>query len=174
MLVVEMYPSEALHVTASDLENLKPVQDLVARCAAGDIDARRQLVEMGVLRTRGAPMGDYAEWLMEELFGLKRAPISNQKGWDAKDENERRYQIKARPRIRSGLSWDHNTLPDFDYLLAMVINEKTYDLLLLLCVSYEDFCDLCSGDRPLEDCRLRWNRQVRSDPRVNVIYSVPW
>ena len=119
-------------------------------------------------------MGDYAEWLMEYLFGLKRAPTSNQKGWDAQDEYGRRYQIKARPRIRSGLSWDHNTHPDFDYLLAMVLNEKTFDLLLLLCVSYQDFCDLCSGKRPLEDCRLRWTPQVRSDPRVKVIYSVPW
>ncbi len=52
-------------------------------------------MEMGVLRTRGGPLGDYAEWLMEYLFGLKRACASNQKGWDAKDEYGRRYQIKA-------------------------------------------------------------------------------
>ena len=165
-------PCTTLQVSAEALDRQTPVQDLVARCTRGDTDARSELVRIDVLRTKGGPMGDYAEWLMEHLFGLKRASVANQKGWGAKDEYERRYQIKARPRIRSGLSWDHNTYPDFDYLLAMELNEETFDLLLLLCVSYDDFCALCSG--PPQDCRLRWNQQVRSDPRVKTIYSVPW
>ncbi len=147
-------PRVDMQVIASDLNNCKPVQELVAKCARGDTGARNELVKMDVLRSRGGPMGDYAEWLIEQLFGFKRASVSNQESWDARDEYGRRYQIKARPRIPSGLSWDHNTQPDFDYLLAMVLNEATSDLVLLLCVSYEEFCGLCLGKKPLEDCRL--------------------
>ncbi len=170
----ERDPRVTLRATDNALNEQKPVQSLVAKCAHGDFDARSQLAGMGVLRTKDGPMGDCAEWLMEHLFGLKRAPIANQKGWDATDEYGRRYQIKARPRIRHSLSWDHNSNPDFDYLIAMVLNEETFDLLLLLCVSCQDFCDLCSGREHLKDCRLRWNHQVRTDPRVKVLYSVPW
>ena len=54
-----------------------------------------ELVSLGVVKTRNNPIGDYTEWLVRRRMGLRVAP-ANQKGYDAKDDSGKRYQIKGR------------------------------------------------------------------------------
>lgn len=53
------------------------------------------LRERDVLRTNNNPAGGYAEFLVEQKLGLRRAPNSAT-GYDALSPEGRRYQIKAR------------------------------------------------------------------------------
>lgn len=53
------------------------------------------LRERGIVRSANNPTGDLAEFLFCTAFGWTQAPNS-EKGYDAADENGKRYQIKGR------------------------------------------------------------------------------
>lgn len=55
----------------------------------------RELVRRGVVRTRNAPQGDYAELLVATAYGGELAPNS-EKSWDVRTSDGRRLQVKAR------------------------------------------------------------------------------
>lgn len=85
-----------------------------------------ELRKRQILKTVNNPVADYAELLACRAFTLTKAPNS-EKGYDAKDKNGKKYQIKAR-RIATGskptrfsairnLEENH-----FDFLLAIVFD----------------------------------------------------
>lgn len=87
-----------------------------------------ELCDRGVLRSVNNPVADYAEYLASKALGLTRAPLST-KGYDAIDQNGKRYEIKSRRLTRKSkptrfsairkLEEDH-----FDFLIAILFNEN--------------------------------------------------
>ena len=91
-----------------------------------------ELKNRGVVRSSNNPVGDYTEWLVASKLELKLQTNSTA-GYDAIDNQGRRYQIKGR-RMTSDKSpaqlgairnLDKN---DFDYLVA-VIFDPNYEIL---------------------------------------------
>jgi len=93
------------------------------RCFANILD---ELKERKVVRTRNNPVADYAEWLVTQQFRLS-LERSSKRGYDAIDQNGKRYQIKSRrldPTNKSKLlsvirNLDTN---EFDYLVGVLFN----------------------------------------------------
>ena len=93
------------------------------RCFANILD---ELKERKVVRTRNNPVADYAEWLVTQQLGLS-LERSSKRGYDAIDQNGKRYQIKSRrldPTNESKLlsvirNLDTN---EFDYLVGVLFN----------------------------------------------------
>jgi len=93
------------------------------RCFANILD---ELKERKVVRTRNNPVADYAEWLVTQQLGLS-LERSSKRGYDAIDQNTKRYQIKSRrldPTNESKLlsvirNLDTN---EFDYLVGVLFN----------------------------------------------------
>jgi hypothetical protein len=90
--------------------------------------AMRTLRTRGLIRTANTPVGDYAERICCERFGLSRFGFS-EKSLDAVDERGLRYQIKGRrftPENKSrqlGAIRELERTP-FDVLLAVFFNEE--------------------------------------------------
>lgn len=90
-----------------------------------------ELLKRKVIRTRNKPTGDYAEWLVANKLGYKLENNSKQ-GYDAVDENNIRYQIKARQICNTNKSRQLSVIRNledehFDYLIAVIFN-KNYTL----------------------------------------------
>ena len=87
----------------------------------------QELCNRKILRTTNNPTGDYAEWLVKEHLSLTLAP-SSEKGYDAKDTEGKKYQIKGRHLTAANPSMQLGTLrnlevPQFDYLIAVIFEE---------------------------------------------------
>lgn len=77
-----------------------------------------------VVRTKNNPVGDYAEWLVCKTFGWKLAGKSQQ-GYDAIDQENKTYQVKARRRTPDNKSVQLGTIRDlknkpFDFLIGII------------------------------------------------------
>ena len=75
-------------------ENMSKTEEEVKKLLQTHGDVIEKLVNLCVVKTRNNPIGDYTEWLVRRRMGLKEAP-SNQKEFDAVDDNGNRYQIKG-------------------------------------------------------------------------------
>ncbi|HST88065.1 MAG TPA: hypothetical protein VLJ14_06775, partial [Ktedonobacterales bacterium] len=154
-----------VHLTAAARDRLAQAQRLIHSYTA----ARQELKGLGVLRSERNLQGDYAEWLAAELLGLRLAASGVQKGYDATDDDGRRYQIKARivPDLRQHSSFNFRefdpTRKSFDVFLGVFLS-PTLDLLGLIRVSWEAVRDIGVG--PTHDFRFRWHGVVASDSRV--------
>jgi hypothetical protein len=100
------------------------VQDLLG--LSGKISD--ELRHREILRSSNNPTGDYGEWLFSKAFGWTLEGNSNA-GYDARDANNQRIQIKCRrvtQRNRSRLlSAIRNLNNDpFDVLAAVLLNEQ--------------------------------------------------
>ncbi|TKD51535.1 hypothetical protein [Sphingomonas baiyangensis] len=89
--------------------------------------AVEELRRRHVVRTGNAPLGDYAEHLFAKAFGWELT-VNSATGYDAKDNQGTRYQIKAR-RLRNNVAGERQLgvlrgLPDkaFDYLAAALFD----------------------------------------------------
>lgn len=87
-----------------------------------------ELKNREVVRTNNNPLGDYAEWLVNKTYGYQLEKNSKA-GFDAKDENGIRYQIKSRWERGSETKTGRelNVLRDyemnlFDYLIALIFD----------------------------------------------------
>ena len=54
-----------------------------------------ELRDLGVIRSKNNPVGDYGEFLAEKIFGLTRAP-KDSKGYDLIDNEGKKYQVETR------------------------------------------------------------------------------
>lgn len=66
-----------------------------------------------VIRSTNNPVADYAEFLICQALGLRRAPKST-KGYDATDKRGRRYEIKARRLTKENPSRQLSAIRDMD------------------------------------------------------------
>ncbi|MBU1447546.1 MAG: hypothetical protein KKF58_04470 [Gammaproteobacteria bacterium] len=87
-----------------------------------------ELKQRQVIRSKNNPTGDYAEWLVASKLGLVLEKNSA-KGFDARDLQGLRYQIKGR-RVTSGNKSTQLGVirdlegKDFDFLVAVVFDEN--------------------------------------------------
>ena len=121
------------------------------RCFANILD---ELKERKVVRTRNNPVADYAEWLVTQQLGLS-LERSSKRGYDAIDQNGKRYQIKSRrldPTNESRLlsvirNLDTN---EFDYLVGVLFNrdftvKEAYKIPHSVIREHARFCEHVNG-----------------------------
>ncbi len=87
-----------------------------------------ELKERKIIRTSNNPVGDFAEYLVAKKMDLKLA-VSSNAGYDAKDDEGVRYQIKCRritnhPRRRQLGVMRNLEKKDFDYLIALIFDNN--------------------------------------------------
>jgi len=110
--------------------NLKDMSSIELMNVYGKIIDELKL--RNVVRTYNSPVGDYAEWLVTQKMGYK-LEINSNKGYDAIDDEGRRYQIKSRWETEDTPSKKTRQLNvirnyescEFDYLI-MVIFDKHF------------------------------------------------
>ena len=132
----------------------------VNKIIAQYLNAKKQLKELGILRTDRALEGDLAEWLVAKQLNLKLADSNVQKGYDATDDDGKTYQIKS--RIVSDLSqytsFDIKNIDfDFDFLICVFFN-PTLEIIKLLNVPRKVVIEL--GTQNELSFRLRWNKST--------------
>ncbi len=109
---------------AADLSRLS-TRDLLRLYA----DILTALVERGVVRSRNAPAGDLAEYLVATAYCGELAPPS-EKSWDVRADG-RLLQVKAR-LIAAGDNKSHVYSPfrswDFDACVFLLLDAHTYEV----------------------------------------------
>ena len=93
------------------------------QCFADILD---ELKERKVVRTRNNPVADYAEWLLTQQLGLL-LERNSRRGYDATDQNGKRYQVKSRRLDRTNQSKQLSVIRnldanEFDYLVGILFN----------------------------------------------------
>lgn len=89
-----------------------------------------ELERRGVIRTRNAPLGDYAEHLAAQVYGGTLAPNSV-KSYDMTTPDGHRFQVKARtirPGMRAGAVFSQMRSWDFDFMLYLALDWETYEV----------------------------------------------
>jgi len=102
------------------------VPELLGRYAA----ILAELRDRGVVRTRNAPLGDYAEYLAEKVYRGTLEPNSV-KSYDLIDADGRRIQVKARtvgPDTGAGAVFSVFRSFDFDIAVLITFDSATYAL----------------------------------------------
>jgi hypothetical protein len=102
------------------------VPDLLGRYAA----ILQELRQRGVVRTRNAPLGDYAEYLAKRVYGGELA-ANSVKSYDLRAADGRRIQVKARaisPGARVAEVFSAFRSFDFDVAVLIAFDSSTYEL----------------------------------------------
>lgn len=117
------FRSEAAKRPLADVE----VTDLLSQYA----EILAELRARGVCRTGNAPLGDYAEYLAQSIYGGELA-ANSAKSYDLVDATGRRVQVKART-VSAGTSpsavFSVFRTFDFEAALFLVFDQATYELL---------------------------------------------
>ena len=97
-----------------------------------------ELHRRGVVRTKDNPLGGYTEWLVCKRLILQ-GERSSKKGFDAKDNQGTRYQIKG--RCSSDNSVQFSTIRKleehgFDFVIAIIFDED-YSVRLAVKIAYD-------------------------------------
>ena len=87
-----------------------------------------ELCDRGILRSVNNPAADYAEFLVTRALSLQPAPKSA-KGFDAKDNEGRKYEIKARRFTRMSRPTRFSAIRNleerrFDFLVVVLFDER--------------------------------------------------
>lgn len=104
-----------------------PTRDLLVRYGATLTELERR----GVVRTRNAPVGDYAEYLAAQVYGGTLAPNSV-KSYDLTTLDGARYQVKARtvrPGMKAGAAFSVIRSYDFDFMVYLALDWETYEVM---------------------------------------------
>ena len=101
-------------------------------------DILDELKNRRVVRTKNSPISDYAEWMVANNLGLKLMN-SSQAGYDAiKESDGTKFQIKCRSCDGRQLGVIRKLeLHDFDYLIAVIVDEK-YKILKVFQIPYNN------------------------------------
>ena len=86
------------------------------------LQSREGLEQLGILRTKRLLQADYSEWLVSQWLDLKLLENPVAKGFDARDSQGRKYQIKGRvvKTLGDNTSFDFKTLRNkFDFLVGV-------------------------------------------------------
>jgi hypothetical protein len=110
-------------MSSTDFSELTITELLAAHSAVLDELRKRE-----VIRSKNNPTGDYTEWLVSRKLGLT-LETNSAKGFDAKDSQGLRYQIKGRRVTPENKSTQLGVIrnldgKDFDFLVAVVFDEN--------------------------------------------------
>lgn len=100
------------------------IPDLLGRYAA----ILQELRDRGVVRTRNAPLGDYAEYLAAQVYGGELA-ANSVKSYDLLAADGRRVQVKARTvgsDTEAGAVFSAFRSFDFDVAVLITFESSTY------------------------------------------------
>ncbi len=114
-----------MEAARDDLSEMS-VPDLLGRYAA----ILAELRDRGVVRTRNAPLGDYAEHLAAKVYGGTLA-ANSVKSYDLRADDGRHIQVKARtvgPDTRAGAVFSAFRSFDFDVAVLLTFDSTTYAL----------------------------------------------
>ena len=121
---------------------------------------KNRLKESGVIRSEGKITAGYAEWFCSKKFGLELCD-RGEFGYDALSKYGERVQIKSRTGsdIDFRITFDGIRVDEFDYLLAVFINEETWMIDSIYKVPHDVVKDFLSNDQVR---RFEWRRESRS------------
>jgi hypothetical protein len=90
-------------------------------------DLLKELANRRIVRTTNNPVAGVGEYLVVNALGLKRAPQSN-KGYNATDKQNRRYEIKSRRLTQHNPSRMLSAIREcelghFEFLAGVLFNE---------------------------------------------------
>ena len=145
---------------------LELAQDII-KCY---LSARDALWKLGILRSERMLQGDFAEWMVSKMFGLKLPSNTVQAGFDAEDDSGRKYQIKSRivPESVEHTAFDITDIEaDFDFLICVFFTEQ-FVVKGILQVSREVVKEL--GSQTKKKFSFRWNRETSEDSRIKRLY----
>ena len=134
------------------------------------LQSRMGLEQLGILRTKRLLQADYSEWLVAEWLDLQLLDNPVAKGFDAKDSQGRKYQIKGRvvQALGDNTSFDFKTLRNkFDFLIGVLFS-PALRMLGLIRVDYEIVKELANKNRGRYSFRL--NQPALNDPRVEKLF----
>ncbi|WP_026374325.1 hypothetical protein [Agrococcus lahaulensis] len=103
-----------------------PTRELLVRYGATLTELERR----GVVRTRNAPVGDYAEYLAAHVYSASRMPNSV-KSYDLRGPDGTRYQVKTRtvrPGMKAGAAFSVIRSYDFDVMVYLALDWETYEV----------------------------------------------
>lgn len=127
------------------------------------LEARKGLENLGIVRTKRGIEGDYAEWAVAEKLKLELAENPVQKGFDAIDNDGKRYQIKSRLEDKN-TSFDikdiHSESARFDYLICVFLTPKNLEIARLIKLPYNFVVDNVNSNK--SSFRFRWNKDTQS------------
>lgn len=109
----------------TNMSNLKSMNELdLLRLYTELIE---ELCNREMTRSSNNPVADYAEKIVVECLGLRRAG-KEEKGYDARDKRGKKYQIKGRRITRHNKSRQLSVIRNldeklFDFLIAVVFDE---------------------------------------------------
>lgn len=90
-----------------------------------------ELVDRGVTRSRNAPVGDVAEFLVQRAYDGVLAPPS-EKSWDVRASDGRRIQVKSRlvvPGSHGTQQYSPFRSWDFELCVFVTFDAFTYDIM---------------------------------------------
>ncbi len=152
--------------TPEEIPNFGAVKEAMASYWA----ARQRLRDLGVIRSERSVPGDFAEWLVCQMFGFQIAGSGVQKGFDASDAAGKTYQVKARivKRLEQATSFDMKEPGHrFDYLLGVFLTPSS-EVLAVVRVPYPEVLARATINRGSR--RLRWTGATLDQPWVEFLY----
>lgn len=132
--------------------------------------SRGGLKELGILRTDRNLQGDYAEWLVSIVMDLKLVDNTVQKGYDAKDSEGRKYQVKSRivKSLSQNTSFDFRTVDsDFDFLVGVFLS-PLFEPLGIIKVSKEFVVSMANENQGRFS--FRWRKKIMNETSIERIF----
>lgn len=118
-----------------DFTNHKTSQLLTLHC-----DINEELRRRGILRSANNPTGDLSEYLFCKAFKWEQAPNS-EKGFDAIDENQIKYQIKGRRIHQRNKSRQLSAIRNLETkpfdVLAAILFDDDYRIILAALIPFD-------------------------------------
>lgn len=137
--------------------------------------ATEELRSRGVVRSQNNPTGDYAEWLVSQHLGLK-LETNSEKGFDARDSDGKRYQIKGRRITTANGSRQLSVIRDlgggdFDFLIAVVF-DKDWNVLTAAKIPHSAVSGIATFRKHVNGHIMHLRTTIFSDPLVEDITFV--
>ncbi|MCU1416798.1 MAG: hypothetical protein JWP32_972 [Schumannella sp.] len=134
-------------------------QELLAQYAAILVELRNR----EVVRTRNAPLGDYAEYLAQRAFGGELQPNS-EKSYDLLDPSGSRIQVKARTigeGVHASAKFSAFRSFDFDNALFLALDLGTYRIEWARLVARQEVEDVARYSPHINGSSLRITKAAK-------------
>ena len=134
-----------------------------------------ELKRRDVVRTKNNPVGDYTEWLVAKALNLQLARNSSA-GYDGKDVNGIKYQIKGRRITPGNKSRQLSTIrnlqgKDFDELVGVIFDEK-FQILVAVQIPHEVVGEYAEYRKHVNGHILHLRGKILEDERVKDIRNL--